>query len=60
MKRSILAVGSVLALALVAAPAVASFVPPPSQGGDQPKETPKKPGKDQPKKPGKEEPKKPS
>jgi hypothetical protein len=59
MKRSILAVGSVLALALVAAPAVASFVPPPGQGGQKPKETPKK---EQPKKedPKKEEPKKPS
>ena len=59
MKRSILAVGSVLALALVAAPAVASFVPPPGQGGQKPKETPKKP-KEDPKKPGSEDPKKPS
>ncbi|MBU3684439.1 MAG: hypothetical protein FGM39_10590 [Phycisphaerales bacterium] len=67
MKRSILFVGSALALALVAAPAVASFVPPPGNGsGGAPgsKQPPKKeePKKEDPKKedPKKEEPKKPS
>ena len=68
MKRALPIVGSTLALVLVAAPAVASFVPPPGNGGNGgrggnggagAKEAPKKeaPKKDAPKK---EEPKKPS
>ncbi|MFM8873706.1 MAG: hypothetical protein ACKOJI_10205 [Phycisphaerales bacterium] len=69
MKRAIPIVGASLVLALVAAPAVASFVPPPGgaggnggnggSGGVRGKEAPKKeePKKDAPKK---EEPKKPS
>jgi hypothetical protein len=74
MKRALPIVGSTLALVLVAAPAVASFVPPPGNGGNGgtggaggrggnggagAKEAPKK---DAPKKdaPKKEEPKKPS
>ena len=76
MKRALPIVGSTLALVLVAAPAVASFVPPPGNGGTGGaggkggnggvggKEAPKKeePKKDAPKKdaPKKEEPKKPS
>jgi hypothetical protein len=74
MKRALPIVGSTLALVLVAAPAVASFVPPPGNGGNGGsggaggkggnggvggKEAPKK---EEPKKdaPKKEEPKKPS
>ena len=34
MKRALPIVGSTLALVLVAAPAVASFVPPPGNGGN--------------------------
>ncbi|MFM8731425.1 MAG: hypothetical protein ACKOHI_12265 [Phycisphaerales bacterium] len=70
MKRAIPIVGASLVLALVAAPAVASFVPPPGGTGGNGgsgvggKETPKKeePKKEAPKKdaPKKEEPKKPS
>ena len=76
MKRALPIIGSTLALVLVAAPAVASFVPPPGNGGTGGtggkggnggvggKEAPKKeePKKDAPKKdaPKKEEPKKPS
>ncbi|MFM8642984.1 MAG: hypothetical protein ACKOEP_09150 [Phycisphaerales bacterium] len=51
MKRAIPIVGASLVLALVAAPAVASFVPPPGSGPK--KEEPKK---EEPKKPKKEEP----
>ena len=69
MKRLIPIVGASLVLALVAAPAVASFVPPPGssggsggsggKGGAGGKDAPKK---EEPKKeaPKKEEPKKPS
>jgi hypothetical protein len=70
MKRVIPIIGASLVLALVAAPAVASFVPPPGSGsggkGGAPgsKQPPKKenPKKEDPKKedPKKEEPKKPS
>lgn len=73
MKRALPIVGSTLALVLVAAPAMASFVPPPGnggtggaggKGGTGGKEAPKKdaPKKEEPKKedPKKEEPKKPS
>jgi hypothetical protein len=71
MKRAIPVIGTSLVLALVAAPAVASFVPPPGNGGKGgnggaggtggagSKQPPKK---EQPKKeePKKEDPKKPS
>jgi hypothetical protein len=73
MKRALPIVGSTLALVLVAAPAVASFVPPPGNGGNGgrggnggagAKEAPKKeaPKKDAPKneEPKKELPKRPS
>ena len=65
MKRAIPVIGTSLVLALVTAPAVASFVPPPGSGGNGgaggagSKQPPKK---EQPKKeePKKEDPKKPS
>jgi hypothetical protein len=70
MKRAIPVIGTSLVLALVAAPAVASFVPPPGNGGKAgnggagSKQPPKKeqPKKEEPKKedPKKEDPKKPS
>jgi len=76
MKRSIPIVGTTLVLSLVAAPAVASFVPPPSNGGNggvggkggnggagsKAPGSKEAPKKEEPKKdaPKKEEPKKPS
>lgn len=62
MKRAIPVLGTSLVLAFVAAPAVASFVPPPGNGGNGGAGSKQPPKKEQPKKeePKKEEPKKPS